>query len=205
MFKNVASQKIAFFAFDITTGAAKTGDAANITGYVDKDWAGVNALGDTSATEISSSNAAGWYLFDLAQAETNADALLFSAKSSTGSIAVVGQQVYTTPPNFSTFLITSAGYVAVVGYLRKNVAFAGFMFMMTDSTNHNPVTGKTVTVSRSIDGASFASGTLSAVTEVGNGIYSLDFGAGDLNGGNIVLLATATGADNTYRQVVTFQ
>lgn len=205
MFKNVASQKIAFFAFDTTTGAAKTGDAANITAYVDKDWAGVNALTDTSATEISSSNAPGWYQFDVSQSETNGDALLFTAKSSTSNIAVVGQQVYTTPPNFTTFSISSSGYVAVLGYLRKNVAFAGYMFMMTDSTNHNPVTGKTVTVTRSIDGAAFAGGTLSAVTEVGSGIYAVDFGAGDLNGGNIVLLATASGADNTYRQIVTFQ
>ncbi len=205
MFKNVASQKIAFFAFDITTGAAKTGDAANLTAYVDKDWGGVNALTDTSASEISSSNAAGWYQFDVSQSETNADVLLFTCKSSTGNVSVVGQQIYTTPPNFSTLSVSSSGYVAVLGYLRKNVAFTGFMFMMTDSTTHNPVTGKSVTVTRSIDGGSFAGGTLSAVSEVGNGIYSVDFGTGDLNGANIVLLATATGADATYRQIVTFQ
>ncbi len=205
MFKNVASQKIAFFSFDYTTGAPKTGDAGNMTGYVDKDWGGVNALTDTSASEISSSNAPGWYQFDVSQSETNADALLFTCKSTTGNVSVVGQQIYTTPPNFSTLSITSAGLIAVVGYLRQNVAFAGFMFMMTDSTNHNPVTGKTVTVTRSIDGAAFASGALSAVTEVGSGIYYVDFAAGDLNGRNIVLLATATGCDATYRQIVTFQ
>src|ERR1051325_6245319 len=97
MFKNVASQKIALFAFDYSTGAPKTGDAANITAYVNKDWAGVNALGDTSASEIDSTNAKGWYLFDLTQAETNADALNFTAKSSTSNVAIVGQLIQTSP------------------------------------------------------------------------------------------------------------
>ena len=109
MFKNTASQKIALFAFDTTTGAPKTGDAANITAYVNKDWAGANALGDTSATEIDSTNAKGWYLFDLTQSETNANALLFTGKSSTANISVVGQLVFTVPPNFPALGIESDG------------------------------------------------------------------------------------------------
>lgn len=104
MFKNVASQKIAVFAFDITTGAAKTGDAANITVYVSKDWGSVTVLGDTSATEMDATNAKGWYLFDLTQGETNADALLFTGKSSTANISIVGQIIYTDPPSFTSFV-----------------------------------------------------------------------------------------------------
>lgn len=108
MFKNVASQKVSLFAFTIATGAAKTGDAANITAYVSKDHATVTVLGDTSATEMDATNAPGWYLFDLTQAETNADELLFTAKSATGGVSVVGRPISTTPPNFTTSVPTAA-------------------------------------------------------------------------------------------------
>jgi hypothetical protein len=95
MYRNTASQKIALFVFDTSTGLAKTGDGANLTFYVNKDWAGSNPLGDTSATEIDNTKAPGWYLFDLTQAETDADALLFTGKSTTSLITVVGQLVFT--------------------------------------------------------------------------------------------------------------
>src|SRR5438105_13842570 len=98
MFKNVASQKLMVFAFDSTTNLPKSGDAGNITAYVSKDYGSVTVLGDSSATEMDATNAKGYYLFDLTQAETNADALLFSAKSSTASIVVIASPatVYTT-------------------------------------------------------------------------------------------------------------
>lgn len=108
MFKNVAT-KIALFAFDTTTGAPKTGDAANLTAYVSKDYGSVTVLADTSATEMDATNAKGWYLFDVAQAESNADALLFTAKSATSNVSVVGQYVHTTPNRFTTLVIDAAG------------------------------------------------------------------------------------------------
>jgi hypothetical protein len=97
----------------------------------------------------------------------------------------------------------SSGAVPAKGNVKKNTAFSGFMFMMTDSSGHAPATGKTVTVTRAIDGGSFASGTLGSVTEVGNGIYAVDFGAGDLNGNTIILRATATGCDDTFVRIIT--
>src|SRR6266576_2698492 len=100
MQKNVGSQKVQFFAFDTTTGAPKTGDSANITGYVDIDAGGVTVLGDTSATEIDSTNAKGWYQFDLTQGETNGNDLLFTGKSTTANISVVGFRVQPTPSGF---------------------------------------------------------------------------------------------------------
>src|SRR3990172_9382527 len=87
--------------------------------------------------------------------------------------------------------VTAGGSVA--SGIKKNATLIGFEFLMTDSTNHNPVTGKTVTVTRSIDDGAFAAGTLSAVTEIAFGIYAVDFGAGDLNGRVITLRATAAG------------
>lgn len=114
MFKNVASQKISVYAYDSTTGAPKTGDSGNISVYVSKDYGSVTQLGDTSATEMDSTNAKGWYLFDLTQAETNADACLFTGKSSTSNIYIVGQLIYTNPANFTTTSIDSNGRVDVI-------------------------------------------------------------------------------------------
>lgn len=86
--------------------------------------------------------------------------------------------------------------VKVQTNLKKNQALTAFTFFMTDSTNHNPATGKTVTVTRSIDGGAFGAGTIGSVTEIGNGFYEVDLGAGDLNGNNVALRMTATGCDD---------
>ena len=93
--------------------------------------------------------------------------------------------------------------VATTSNIKKNQALSAFEFLMTDSTNHAPSTGLTVSVTRSIDGGAFAAGTLSAVTEVSNGIYKVDFGAGDLNGNVIVLRATAAASDDTMERIIT--
>lgn len=93
--------------------------------------------------------------------------------------------------------------VAITSNIKQNQALAAFEFLMTDSTLHNPSTGLTVTVTRSIDGGAFGAGSLSAVTEVSNGIYKVDFAASDLNGKVIVLRATATASDDTFERIVT--
>jgi hypothetical protein len=108
MFKNVAT-KIALFAFTPADGLPKTGDAAQLTAYVSKDYGAVTVLADTTATEMDATNAPGWYLFDVAQTESNADALLFTAKSSTSGVKIVGQYVFTTPNRFTTLVIDAAG------------------------------------------------------------------------------------------------
>lgn len=93
--------------------------------------------------------------------------------------------------------------VAITSNVKKNQALSNFQFLMTDSTTHAPATGKTVSVERSIDGGAYGAGTLSAVTEVANGTYKVDFGAGDLNGNVIILRATATGCDDAFERIVT--
>lgn len=245
MFKNVASQKAWFFAYDSATNLPKAGDAANITAYVSKDYGTVTVLADTSATEADATNAKGWYLFDLAQAETNADTLLLSAKSSTSGIVVLGGLIYTVPVRFTTLAIDAAGLadanavkigpsgsgtaqtardiganvlispgtgtgqldvttgaIRIKSNIRSGVALAAVEFLMVDTTDV-PQTGKTVTVTRSIDGGTFASGTLSAVTEVGSGIYSVDLASGDMTGKIITLKAVATGCKTAFVQIVT--
>lgn len=115
MLKNTASQKVTVFAFDSTTNTPKTGDAANISAYISKDDGAVTQLTDTSATELDSTNAKGYYQFDISQTETNADKIILTAKSSTSNIVVVGAPavIYTLPPNFTTTSIDASGRVDV--------------------------------------------------------------------------------------------
>lgn len=115
MFKNVASQSIALFAFDTTTGAPKTGDSANMVFYVTKDWGSVTAIAASSGvpTEVDSTNAKGWYKIAVSQTETNADAVLLTGKSSTANIVVNGQLVYTDPANYTTLSVDGSGRVDV--------------------------------------------------------------------------------------------
>ena len=86
--------------------------------------------------------------------------------------------------------------------IKKNTALANFMFAMTDSTNHAPSTGLTVTATRSIDGAAFAS-CANAVSDVANGIYKISLAAGDLNGDVITLRFTAAASDDRLITIVT--
>lgn len=90
MYKNVASQKFYVFAFDSTTGLAKTGDSANISVYLQKDFASPVQTTDTSATQVDATNAAGYYIVDASQAETNYDTIIVTGKSSTSNIVVIG-------------------------------------------------------------------------------------------------------------------
>lgn len=116
MQKNVASQKKIYFAFDATTNLPKTGDAANITPYEQIDYGTVTAITDTSMSEVDSTNAKGYYVCDLTQAETNGNEILFTAKSSTSNIVVIGApaMVVTVPANSSLQSIDSNGRVDVI-------------------------------------------------------------------------------------------
>jgi hypothetical protein len=100
MFKNVASQKIAVFAWDGANGTAKTGDAANITAQISVDGGTSAATNDTNPTELDSTDHPGIYIFDLTQAETNGDMIVVSPSSATDNIVFRPSIVYTVPhPN----------------------------------------------------------------------------------------------------------
>lgn len=123
-----------------------------------------------------------------------------SVASVTGN---VGGNVVGSVANVTGAVGSVVAAVAITSNIKKNQALNNFEFLMTDSTNHNPSTGLAVTVTRSIDGGAFAAGTLSAVTEIANGIYAVNFGAGDLNGNVIVLKATAAASDTRFERIVT--
>lgn len=113
MQKNIASQKWVVFAFDITDGSAKTGDAAQITAEISKDGAaGGGNITDTNPTELED----GYYVFDITQDECNADMLLILPESSTGSIQVIGVPgtIYTTEANRNKLSVDSNGRVDVI-------------------------------------------------------------------------------------------
>jgi len=87
-------------------------------------------------------------------------------------------------------------------FFKKNVAYSNFAFLMTDSTNHLPAAGLTVTATRKIDGGAFAA-CANAVTEVANGWYTINFASTDLNGTNVAFNFSAPGADLLAFSIVT--
>ena len=107
--KNVASQKWSVFAFDRTDNTAKTGDAANITGAVYIDGV-ANTIDDTNPTELAN----GFYIFDIAQAESNGNYIVMNATSTTADIQVVGcpMALWTMPANIPALSIGADGLVA---------------------------------------------------------------------------------------------
>lgn len=87
--------------------------------------------------------------------------------------------------------------------IKKNTILNNFMFKMVNSSDLiTPATGKTVTPTRSIDGATFASCS-NAVAEVANGWYKINLSTTDLNGDEIVLVFSAPGAANTEFKIRT--
>lgn len=95
MYKNIASQKLAVYAYDTVNNTGKTGDAANITAQISKDGAGCAATNDVNPTELDAVDAPGIYLFDLTQAETNGGLVVLYAKSSTANIELDLAIIYT--------------------------------------------------------------------------------------------------------------
>lgn len=93
--------------------------------------------------------------------------------------------------------VDSNGRVKQQSGFLKNVATT-IPFGMTDSSAHNPAPGKTVTVTRSIDGGAFGAGTIGTVTEISAGAYVVAVGAGDMNGTAIVFRFQADGCDDNF-------
>jgi len=88
MIKNVAGQFAHIEAWDITTGAEKTGDAGNITAYIEIDNDGGTVSDDANPTEVDATNLPGVYRFTLTQGETNGNEITLKAKSGTANIKI---------------------------------------------------------------------------------------------------------------------
>lgn len=170
MFKNVASQSIALYAFDDTTGAPKTGDAANMVFYITKDWGSVTAIAASSGvpTEVDATNAKGWYKIAVSQTETNADAVLLTGKSSTANIVVNGQLVYTDPANYTTLSVDGSGRVDVikVAGTTQTARDLGASVLLSSGTGTGQVSlsSGTVTVGTNNDKTGYTASTVSDKT-----------------------------------------
>lgn len=105
------------------------------------------------------------------------------------------------PANFSTLSIDGSGNVSITSNVKKN-AGGRVTFVMTDSTNHLPAAGLTITSTRSLDGAAFVA-TTNTATGISNGVYTLVLSAADTNGNDIDYRFTATGADDLNIEYVT--
>jgi hypothetical protein len=189
--KNVAGQNITFCLVNATTGAA---DATG-TGLAGKFT--LDNAAQASCTGSFSNKGNGQYNYAPAAAETNGTdvGFLFTA---TGDIPV-NVDFHTDPVNFVSSSVDVGGNYAVTSNVKKNQAHTGFMFALTDSTTHQLkplITFSAGQSQRSIDGAAFAN-TANLPTEVGNGVYTINFNASDVNGNNIAFLATPTGCDPT--------
>ena len=101
-----------------------------------------------------------------------------------------------------SLLVDASGAVPITTNLKKNQALANFAFLMTDSTTHNPATGKTVTATRAIGSGAFAAVSTPTVTEVSSGQYRIDLAAADLNGDVVTLRFTATGCDDLFTTLI---
>ena len=88
MYKNIGSQKVAVFAWDGAAGTPKAGDAANITAKISLDGGASAATNDANPTELDATDHPGIYIFDLLQAETNADLVVITPVSSTSDITI---------------------------------------------------------------------------------------------------------------------
>lgn len=88
IYKNKAGQKIAVYAYHQLTGAAKTGDAGNITAQIGLDGAAPAATNDANPTEWDATDLPGVYLFEMTQAEMNADVIALAAVSATADIVI---------------------------------------------------------------------------------------------------------------------
>jgi hypothetical protein len=101
LYRNVASQKVAVYAYDTSADAPKTGDAGNITAYISKDGGSATQSNDVNPTEIDATNMKGLYLFDLTQAESQCELFVLSAVSSTSNIVLDPVVVFTFPASGS--------------------------------------------------------------------------------------------------------
>lgn len=86
--------------------------------------------------------------------------------------------------------------------VKRNSPLTTFMFLMVDDSAGLPATGLTVSASRSLDGAAFAS-CVNSPTEIGNGVYMISLADSDLNATCSTLFLSATGARSLVLSLLT--
>ena len=155
MFKNVASQKVAVFAWDNANGVAKTGDAANISAQISIDVAATAATNDVAPTELDATDAPGVYYFNMTQAETNGDLIIVAPVSSTADIDLRPVIIYTVAAAISVSDILTTQMTEA--YAADGVAptMAQALFLIQQTIGDFAISGTTMTVKK-LDGSTTA-------------------------------------------------
>jgi len=91
LYKNVTSQKVPIYPWNISSSTEVTGDAANITATISIDGAASSPLTDTNPVERDR----GVYFFDVTQAETNGNLITIYASSTTSGCYIQPVSIYT--------------------------------------------------------------------------------------------------------------
>lgn len=165
MYKNVPGQKLMVYAYNATTGAPVTADAANITCRLSKDGT-LAPSNDTNPSELSSTHHPGVYLFDLTQAETNVDLLIASAVSSTSNVVIEPVEFRPAP----TPVWCDIDY-------RRDEAAAACRYIATFRNGNGVITSGLTSVQVAVTAVGDASTLISAtnMTAVGStGVYRYD-------------------------------
>lgn len=132
LLKNIAAQGIYLYAYTIATGAAKTGDAANITGYSSIEGATTGTVfGTAHPTEISAANLPGVYWQPLAQAETNGNCIAYCWKSATAGVAIDPVLILTTGVSIPAVAPGAANGVFIAGTNAATVVTTSFTTTFT--------------------------------------------------------------------------
>lgn len=201
--KGSVDRSVALRIIDSTDGTPETSVAYNTSGidlWYRREGAAKVSITEATLAALTTAHTDGGFLavgdgvyrLDLPDAAFATGANYVDFGGTVTGMIVIGGRV-----RLVDFDLESAS-VPIQTVLKKNQALAKYQFLMTDSTTHNPATGKTVTVTRSIDGAAFGASTAGTATEVSNGTYYIDLSAADLNGNVVVLRATATGCDDLF-------
>jgi hypothetical protein len=169
--RNISGQYMCCYAYDASSNDdPATGDAANIVGYRSIDGAIAVQLNDTHPTEVSAANCPGCYRFDLTQAETDGDHILFSFKSSTASVQLYPVQIYTCR-----------------SYGLKKGTQKEISFYLVQTDGKTPATGETVTVQVSQAGGAFVNATNTPATEIANGWYKITLTSTEMDAVSVAL------------------
>lgn len=193
MQKNTASQKWIVFAFGgaghASEGQPITGDAAQITANLRLDGGAANAVDDTNPTELED----GYYVFDVTQAETNANLLHISPESSTANVEVIGVPgaIYTTPTTFNASAIALATALATAQTDLDTITGSDGSTLATAQGNYAPAKAGDSMDMSSISGDSVAADNLELQYDT-TGLTGDTFPATQSQVGNLSNVGSAT-------------
>lgn len=194
------------FVDQITAAVDQTGDSfvrlgAPAGASVSADIAAIKSDTGTILTDVNT-GAGAIYTRIGAPAGASIAADIAAVEANAVAIKAKTDTIPTFPTNFGLLAIDSGGNVSTTDNIKKNTAQTGFMFVMTDSTSHNPKTGLIVTAQRALDGNGFNPCT-NTPSEVGNGVYAINLSAADTNANHIMLRFTAAASDDLNIEIVT--